>query len=883
MSELFLAVLNMSLTASYVILVLIIVRLLLKKAPKVISYALWGLAAFRLIIPFSFESMFSLMPRNTNIVPIPHEIIYQQSPQINSGIEVIDTFASQSLPAPAVEASANSLHIYVEIGAYIWVFGIIALIAYSLVSVLLLKRQLKGAQLIEKNIFEAENLKTPFVLGLINPKIYLPVGLSKEEQNYILMHEQTHIHRKDHIIKILAFLIVSIHWFNPLVWVAFILMSIDMEMSCDERVLKKMNEDIKKPYATSLLSLAAGRHILNGSPLAFGEGNVKGRIKNVLNYKKPRFWVIFFLIIIIAAVVIGLAANPKSLASFNGSSYRVKEILHQDLMYSFSYILDTTPQYSISSDYKLYSKQITDEDWIMHGGLYRYEISRQELYTLFNSPSDNVHEAVNKTKLIYRVDTDDDNKTFYLVMQLKNGDILLALGYDNEEIHHIRWLFRLEKLSDINDEAVDINSTDIRWDAAADVPQPVRDYAVDYVCEQIEYYNSLGYNITDAKITAMTRMNTGTAALTKAIEMWLLEYRLLPENTNKVVLAGGMRMEDGWLTEWGSTGQPYLLLVWDDTGAERSWQRICITNTDVIKHDYGTPEMLERYGNEFTAAAMELYKKNFEIRTIGQVPAVYTRKEELGRTGVREVAKLLMAELLNDLKTKQDGRSFVITDWKNLSVSADRMYNAWVVAGEVEVRYEGFLSPIGDGDTVPPGKYVSVSIGERYLRHEDGVYILSLSAGEQRAVLEPPLLTPDMSVGIGVIPDYADDEILIFHGYFGLFVYDLKAEKITFAADLGKAVGTTVIQGSEGAAVRVSADGVTIQLYYYPEQGEPKMAYAVDTRTGSYTYDYYVPIFPCFSLPDGMYDRFSGATLGELTYTDGKKSWLIFADWHWAN
>jgi hypothetical protein len=195
-------------------------------------------------------------------------------------------------------------------------------------------------------------------------------------------------------------------------------------------------------------------------------------------------------------------------------------------------------------------------------------------------------------------------------MQLKNGNVLLALGYDNEENRHIRWLFRLEKISDINGETADINAADIRWDAADDVPQPVRDYAVDYVREQIEYYNSLGYNITDAKITAMTRMNTGTAALTKGIEMWLLEYRLLPENANKVLLAGGMRMEDGWLTEWGSTGQPYLLLVWDDTETERSWQRICITNTDVIKHDYGTPEMLERYGNEFTAAAMELYKKN---------------------------------------------------------------------------------------------------------------------------------------------------------------------------------------------------------------------------------------------------------------------------------
>jgi len=462
MSELFLSVLNMSITASYGIIFVILVRLFLKKAPKFISYALWGVVAFRLIIPFSFESILSLMPRNTNSVPIPHDIIYQQSPKINSGIEVVDSFVNNSLPAPTIEASVNPLQIYVEIGAYIWVFGIIALFVYSIVSVLLLKRQLKGAQLIEKNIFEAENLKTPFVFGLINPKIYLPVGLSNEEQNYILIHEQTHIHRKDHIIKTLAFLIVSIHWFNPLVWIAFILMSTDMELSCDERVLKEMNEDIKKPYANSLLSLATGRHILNGSPLAFGEGDVKGRIKNVLNYKKPRLWVIFYSIIIVAAIGIGLVANPKSTTSFNGSSYRVKEILYQAPMYSFSYTLDTAPQYCISSDYVFYSKQSPDEDWVMHGKLNPYKISRQELYILLNSPSDNVHEAINKTKLIYRVDTDDDIKKFYLVMQLKNGDALLALGYDNEEIRHIRWLFRLEKLSDINDEAVDKNSTSIR-------------------------------------------------------------------------------------------------------------------------------------------------------------------------------------------------------------------------------------------------------------------------------------------------------------------------------------------------------------------------------------------------------------------------------------
>ena len=628
MSELFLTVLNMSLTASYVILFVMLVRLLLKKAPKVISYVLWGVVAFRLIIPFSFESMFSLIPRNANAVPIPHDIIYQQTPQINSRIEAVDPFVSQSLPAPTAGASANPFQIYVEIGAYIWVFGIIALLVYSLVSILILKRQLKSAQLIEKNIFQVHNLQTPFVLGLVRPKIYLPVGLSKEEQNYILIHEQTHIHRKDHIIKIIAFLIVSIHWFNPLVWIAFVLMSTDMELSCDERVLKVMDEDIKKPYANTLLSLAAGRHILNGSPLAFGEGNVKRRIKNVLNYRKPGFWIIFFSIIIVAAVAIGLAANPKSSASFNGSSYRVKEILYDAPMYSFSYTLDTVPQYSISSDYKLYSKEITDKDWIMHGGLYPCEISRQELSALFHSPSDNVREAINKTKLIYRADKkDDDIKTFYLVMQPKDGDVLFALGYDNDETRHIRWLFRLEKISDFNGEAADINSTDIRWDAAADVPQPVRDYAVDYMRKQIEYYNSLGYNITDAKITAMTRMNTGTASLTKVIEMWLLEYRLLPENANKVALAGGMRMEDGWLTEWSSAGQPYLLLLCELNGAEESWQRICVTYTDMITQDYGTPEMLEEYGNEFTVAAMELYKKTLKSAPSARfLPYIHEKK-----------------------------------------------------------------------------------------------------------------------------------------------------------------------------------------------------------------------------------------------------------------
>jgi len=460
MSELFLTVLAMSLTASYVILIVILARQFLKKAPKVISYALWSVVAFRLVFPFSFESVFSLLPRKANAFPITKDIVLQPSPQIDNGLEAVDAFVSRPLPAPAVGASGNPLQVYVELGAYVWILGLAVLLIYSLISVWRLKRRLQSAQAIGPNIYQAEKLQTPFVLGFLRPKIYLPVGLNAAERGYILLHEQTHIRRKDHIVKIFAFLVLAIHWFNPLVWIAFRLMSTDMELSCDEKVLKSVNADIKKSYANSLLSFAAGRYSLNGGPLAFGEGNVKRRIINVLNYKKPKFWVILLAIAFVLIIGLGLAANPKSAPSFNGSSYYVEEILYQAPMYSFNYTIGHTPEYCISSDYVLFGKPAAGKDWEILGNLNRYEIGRSELYTLFNSLSDYVREALEQTELIYRADTKDDNKTFYLVMQLKNGDVLLAVGYDYDkwDFRHIRWLFKLERIGEEDEEAAEMNS-----------------------------------------------------------------------------------------------------------------------------------------------------------------------------------------------------------------------------------------------------------------------------------------------------------------------------------------------------------------------------------------------------------------------------------------
>lgn len=312
MSQLFIAVLNMTLTASYVALAVIVVRLLLLKAPKIFSYALWSVVLFRLVIPISFESPLSLLPNRTQ--GIPQDIIHSQAPAINTGMGIVDRAVNHSiqisLPPANPTSSVNPMGVALELGAVIWILGITGLLGYAIYSYFRLKGQLSTATLIKDNIYETDRIQNPFVLGLIKPKIFIPVGLAESELNYILLHEQIHIKRKDYLIKPIAFLAVTLHWFNPLIWYCYYLMEKDMEMSCDESVMKQTKGDIRASYSNSLLSLSMKQSgFLN--PLAFGESNVKSRIKNVLNYKKPRFWIIAVAVIVVVAVSIGLLANPE--------------------------------------------------------------------------------------------------------------------------------------------------------------------------------------------------------------------------------------------------------------------------------------------------------------------------------------------------------------------------------------------------------------------------------------------------------------------------------------------------------------------------------------------------------------------------------------------
>ena len=318
---LFTTVLNMSITASYVAIGVIFIRLLLKKVPKIFSYALWLAVLIRLVCPVSFTSALSLLnvikpgtQQNSGALAyVPLNIGLMKTPSINVGFGGLNKVVNNSLPQAVQTASANPMQIAIFILSIVWIVGATLLVLYSIISYLKVINNVQTATLISGNIFETDRTFTPFVCGFIKPKIYMPTGISQNERPYILAHERVHIKRLDYLIKPFAFLILSVHWFNPLMWLSFFLMSKDMEMSCDESVLKNFGDGTKANYSHSLLALATGkRYLLSSSPLAFGESNVKARIKNVLNYKKPNFWVVLAALIATAALIVVFTANPKN-------------------------------------------------------------------------------------------------------------------------------------------------------------------------------------------------------------------------------------------------------------------------------------------------------------------------------------------------------------------------------------------------------------------------------------------------------------------------------------------------------------------------------------------------------------------------------------------
>ena len=330
MEDLFFTVVGMSLTGSAVILFVLLARLALRRAPKISSYALWAVVLLRLLCPFALDSAFSLLPSAQMVAAAGRGGGTDQVIWVQTGIPAVDRPVNDFLAdhpyqqgqpavvggsleeglAPAVD-QLGPVPDWRTVPAAIWLAGTAALLGYSLFSLLNLRRKLVGSVPLEgeKRVRLADHIPTPFVLGVFRPVIYLPSGLAGEERDYILLHERTHIRRCDHVTRALAWLAVSVHWFDPLVWLAFHLAGRDMEMSCDEAVLARMGRDVRADYSTSLLRLSTGGRLPAG-PLAFGGGNTQRRIKNVLGYKKPAFWVTAAALILVLGLGFALATDP---------------------------------------------------------------------------------------------------------------------------------------------------------------------------------------------------------------------------------------------------------------------------------------------------------------------------------------------------------------------------------------------------------------------------------------------------------------------------------------------------------------------------------------------------------------------------------------------
>lgn len=319
LTGLFTTVLNMSVTATYVVVGVLLVRLGLRKSPKVLSYALWAVVLFRLVCPFSFSLPFSALGLLTAGTPnggvayyVPRDILYTATPAINTGVNLVDNAVNQALPQAVPSASVNPVQVWMTVFSVVWVAGILALLVYSVISYVRLKGRLQTATLVRDNIYESDQIGTAFVCGFIRPNIYVPTGVKDTDLPYILEHERTHIRRRDHLVKPLASLALAFHWFNPLMWLSFRLLTRDMEMSCDESVLVKMGDQAKVHYSGSLLSLSIKNSGLTANALAFGESHVEARIKNVLSYKKPGFWLGIIAIVAVGTALVAFAGNPQA-------------------------------------------------------------------------------------------------------------------------------------------------------------------------------------------------------------------------------------------------------------------------------------------------------------------------------------------------------------------------------------------------------------------------------------------------------------------------------------------------------------------------------------------------------------------------------------------
>ena len=310
MSSMFIKVLNLSINASWLIMAILLLRPLLRKAPKWLHCALWAIVAVRLLLPFSIESALSVLPGSE---VIPQDIVTTKIPAIHSQIMTIDNAVNPIMLrelAPKAESSVNPMQVIASVAGTVWIIGVGICLAYALISYLFLKKKVSAAVAMGNGVMACDEIRTPFILGIIRPMIYVPSSMAGRTLEVVLAHEKAHLKRMDHLWKPLGFLLFSVYWFNPLCLIAYVLLCRDIEAACDEKVIRNQDKKFAADYSQALLDLSMPRRMITVCPLAFGETGVKGRVKGVLNYRKPAFWVTLIALVTCVLVAIYFMTSP---------------------------------------------------------------------------------------------------------------------------------------------------------------------------------------------------------------------------------------------------------------------------------------------------------------------------------------------------------------------------------------------------------------------------------------------------------------------------------------------------------------------------------------------------------------------------------------------
>lgn len=436
MSDIFIRIFNIGITAGWFVLAILLCRPFMKRVPKWVSCLLWAVVGLRLCLPIELESIFSLVP---SAEPLPADIMTATSPAINSGVSalnnVVNPIISDSL-APAPAASVNPMQVLIEVAAYIWVGGIILLLGYGAVSYVLLRRRVRVSLRGEGNLYFCDDVDSPFILGVILPRIYLPSSMSGEALRHVLAHERAHLRRLDHLWKPLGFILLALYWFNPLTWVAYALLCRDIEAACDERVIKEMTDDAKKDYSRTLLNCSMHRRRIMACPLAFGEVGVKARVKSILNYKKPAFWVIIAALVVTVVLSVCFLTNPRS---------DVRELLEP----GSEWLCEDGARISVIVDNSQRMSGMLTFGGNLDDVVIRYRAEGRKFYAeVFKSEVDNLDYDINDDGLVSPDEYSDASAEQLIisgVLKVRGDDIVMKIEKDGLGIEEKKLVFKKTK------------------------------------------------------------------------------------------------------------------------------------------------------------------------------------------------------------------------------------------------------------------------------------------------------------------------------------------------------------------------------------------------------------------------------------------------------